>query len=152
MEIAMESIHSAIQNLSSIFPWIRRRSVNTLVKTVLPAVKHILAALDTLYAPVTIGGSVTRESSDAVMRYPFLIDALVKIGNDAFDDLRVALTHSNLNVRLSAITVLGRIDDPTVAGLIMPFLNSDNPTERATAVEGLGNTRSPRPIKGLWPR
>ena len=150
----MKDVNREIRNLSSIFPWIRKRALNNLVEIGHPAVKEIIAALDTRYAPIATQGFNSSkdnisEMDDALRRHPILLDALVKIGNPAITELESALRHSNLNVRVSAMAALGRIEHPSTVDLLLPFLDSHTPAERAWVLYALGNTRSPRVLKRI---
>jgi hypothetical protein len=52
----MRSISAQINDLNSLFPWIRNRAINSLVEIGLPAVKEIIVALDTRWAPIVTKG------------------------------------------------------------------------------------------------
>jgi HEAT repeat protein len=66
-------------------------------------------------------------------------DALVAIGLPAVKQLKAALHHPNLNVRLLAISALGRISDPSSVNSLIDVIQNSRSTERAWAVNALGN-------------
>jgi len=139
----MKSINGQINDLSSLFPWVHERAMNNLVKTGAPAVKEILLNLDTPYAPICINGISSNdpgwdECVDAVARWKKLLEVLVKIGTPALSDLEVALHHSNPNVRISAMHVVGKIGAASFIDLLLPFTRSKLVFERAWAVGALG--------------
>jgi HEAT repeat protein len=146
----MKDLSGQIKKLNSFLPWVRMGALNSLVEAGLPAVKAILAALDTPYAPIGIKSVSSNQSpefiaqADASGRWRWLVDALVNIGKPALPELENALHHANLNVRISAMHAIGRIGDPSAADLLLPFLQSEKPHERAWALGSLGYTRSPR--------
>ena len=143
----MKSISSQLRKLNSVFPWVRKGAQKNLIEIGLPAVKEIIAALDTRYAPIATEGfdSSTDSFSElngALRRYPLLLDALAKIGRPAMEELQQALGHPNLNVRVAAIEAIGRIAHPSSVDLLLPFLDSSKSEERQWAIYALGNTRS----------
>jgi HEAT repeat protein len=145
----MKNISDQISNLDSILPWVRKRAQNSLVEIGLPAVKEIIAALDTPWAPVlTKGFDSSKDSSSdlnsATKRYHLLRDVLVKIGEPAFPELENALHHPNLNVRYSAIIAIQLIGHPSIIDLLLPLLDSKENHERGLAVAELGKTDTPR--------
>jgi bilin biosynthesis protein len=139
----MKSISRQINDLSSVFPWVRERAINNLVNTGLPAVKEILLTLDTPYAPICIN-SVSSDDPDwdecalAVARWKKLLEVLVRIGTPALSELGDALRHSNPNARISAMHVIGKIGDPSFIDLVLPFTQSKLVYERAWSVGALG--------------
>ena len=143
----MESASNLITKVESGLPWVRKRALNNLVKLGSSAVKEIITALDTPYAPVLMRSiSSTRpeefnESNIARKIWPFLIDALVQIGKPALEELENSLNHPNPNVRISAMETIGKIGHPSAVDMLLPFLKSD---ERGWAIVALGFTRSPR--------
>src|SRR5215208_325759 len=145
----MKSIRSQIRNLSSIFPWVRKRSMSNLIEIGLPVVKEIVAALDTPWAPIVTQGwnSSTDSISElnrATKRYELLREVLSKIGAPAIAELENALHHPNLNVRFSAIEAILRIGHPSIADLLLPLLDSAEYHERGLAVAELGKIGSPK--------
>jgi HEAT repeat protein len=146
----MKDLSGQIKKLNSFLPWVRTGALNSLVEAGLPAVKAIIAALDTPYAPIGIKFVSSNQSpefmaeADALGRWPLLVDALVKIGKPALPELENALQHANLNVRISAMHAVGRIGDPSSVDLLLPFLQSEKSHERAWALGSLGYTRSPK--------
>jgi hypothetical protein len=139
----MKSINGQINSLNSLFPWIRKRAINSLVKTGLPAIKEVILTLDTPYAPICING-VSSDDPDwdeciqAVARWKRLLEVLVRIGPPALSELEVALQHNNPNVRISAMQVIGKIGEPSFIDLVLPFTQSKLVYERAWAVGTLG--------------
>jgi hypothetical protein len=139
----MKSISSQINDLSSLFPWVRERAINSLVNTGLPAVKEILLTLNTPYAPICING-ISSDDPDwdectlAVTRWKKLLEVLVRIGTPSLSELENALHHNNSNVRISAMHVIGKIGDPSSIDLILPFTQSKLVCERAWAIGALG--------------
>ena len=109
--------------------------------------KMIIAALDTHYVPISTEGTTSTwgifSTIFALMRYRFLLGILVKIGASAITELKTALHHQNLNVRVSAMTALGKIGHPSAVDLLLPFLDSGESAEREWAISALGVTRSP---------
>lgn len=139
----MKSISGQISDLSSLFPWVRKRAINSLVKTGVPAVKEIILTLDTPYAPICINGVSSNdadwdESIHAVNRWLRLLNVLVSIGTPALSELENALHHSNPNVRISAMHVIGKIGNPSFIDLLLPFTRSKLVYERAWSVGALG--------------
>ena len=139
----MKSISGQISGLNSLFPWIRKQAINSLVKTGMPAVKEIILILDTPYAPICINGISSNdpdwdESTQAVARWKKLLDVLVSIGTPALSELEDALHHSNPNVRISAMHVIGKIGNPSFIDLLLPFTHSTLVYERAWSVGALG--------------
>ncbi len=139
----MKSISGQISDLSSLFPWVRKRAINSLVKTGVPAVKEIILTLDTPYAPICINGVSSNdpdwdESIHAVNRWLKLLNVLVSIGTPALSELENALHHSNPNVRISAMHVIGKIGNPSFIDLLLPFTRSKLVYERAWSVGALG--------------
>jgi len=145
-EKKMKEIASQIEKLNSIFPWIRDRAFNKLVEIGLPAVEEIIIALDTRYAPIIKGfnskSDSTSELRGAMQRYPKLVDILVRIGKPAIEQLEAALHHSNLNVRVSAMSILGKIGEPSITESLSSFLDSSDHCEREYAIKALGDIRS----------
>ena len=143
----MKNISSQIKNLDSIFPWARNNAMKNLVEIGLLAIKEIIAALDTRYAPYNTHGydqDSLSEANRAQKRHPLLLDVIVKIGKPALPDLELALRHSNPNVRVSAMTAIARIAHPSAVDLLLPFLDSREYLERESAVYALASTRSSR--------
>ncbi len=139
----MKSIRGQISDLSSLFPWVRKRAINSLVKTGVPAAKEIILTLDTPYAPICINGVSSNdpdwdESIHAVNRWLKLLNVLVSIGTPALSELENALHHSNPNVRISAMHVIGKIGNPSFIDLLLPFTRSNLVFERAWSVGALG--------------
>jgi hypothetical protein len=144
----MKSISSQLRKLNSVFPWVRKGAQKNLIEIGLPAVKEIIAALDTRYAPIATEGFDSSidsfsELNGALRRYPLLLDALAKIGRPALEELQKAFGHPNLNVRVAAIEAMGRIAHPSSVDLLLPFLDSSKSEERQWAIYALGNMRSP---------
>jgi hypothetical protein len=139
----VKSISGQISDLSNLFPWVRYRAINDLVKTGAPAVKEIILTLDTPYAPICINGISSNdpdwdECVDAVARWKKLLDVLVRIGTPALSELEEALHHNNPNVRISAMHVIGKIGNPSFVDLLLPFTWSTLAYERAWSVGALG--------------
>lgn len=144
----MKTISGQINDLDSIFPWVRERALSNLVEIGSPAVKEIVAALDTRYAPVILDrlDSSTDSFSEPLRvakRIPRLLDVLVKIGQPAISELESALHHPNMNVRLLAMETIERIGHPALVDLFLPFVDSKEDYERGLAVGFLGKTRLP---------
>ena len=143
----MESASNLITKLESGLPWVRKRALNNLVKLGSSAVKEIIRALDTPYAPVLLKAiSSTRpeefnKSSIARKIWHLLIDVLVQIGKPALEELEKSLNHPNPNVRISAMETIGKIGHPSAVDTLLPFLESD---DRGWAIIALGFTRSPK--------
>ncbi len=138
-----EKHQQTISYLNSYFPWVRTRAINSLVKTGLPAVKEILLTLGTPYASICINGINSNdpdweESVHAVARWKKLLEVLVKIGTPALSELEGALHHSNPNVRISAMHVIGKIGNPSYIDLLLPFTQSKLVYERAWVTGALG--------------
>jgi HEAT repeat protein len=145
----MKSIRGQIRNVNSIFPWVRKRAMSSLVEIGVPAVKEIIIALDTPWAPiVTKGWNSTTDSiselNSATKRYELLREVLLKIGEPAIAELENALHHPNLNVRFSAMEAILRIGHPSIVDLLLPLLDSTEYHERGLAVAELGKTGTPR--------
>jgi HEAT repeat protein len=145
----MKSIRSQVRSLNSIFPWVRKRAMSNLIEIGLPAVKEIVTALDTPWAPIVTQGwnSSTDSISElnrATRRYELLREVLLKIGAPAIAELENALHHPNLNVRFSAIEAILRIGHPSIADLLLPLLDSTEYHERGLAVAELGKIGSPK--------
>jgi len=145
----MKNISGQISNLNSIFPWVRKRAQNSLVEIGLPAVKEIIVALDTRWAPVITKGFDSSKDSlsefnNATKRYHLLRDVIVNIGDPAIPDLENALHHPNLNVRYSAIIAIKLIGHPSMVDLLLPLLDSTEVHERGLAVAELRKTDTPR--------
>ena len=139
----MKSISSQIRGLNSLFPWVRKRAINSLVKMGLPAVKEIILTLDTPYVPICINGVSSNdpdwdECVHAVASWKKLLGVLVTIGTPALSELGDALHHSNPNIRISAMHVIGKIGNPSFIDLLLPFTQSKLVYERAWAVGALG--------------
>jgi HEAT repeat protein len=66
------------------------------------------------------------------------LDVLVSIGTPALSELEDALHHSNPNVRISAMHVIGKIGNPSFIDLLLPFTRSTLVYERAWSVGALG--------------
>jgi HEAT repeat protein len=145
----MRSISAQINDLNSLFPWIRNRAINSLVEIGLPAVKEIVVALDTRWAPIVTKGFDSSKDSfseinSATKRYLLLRDVLVKIGEPALAELENALHHSNLNVRYSAMEAIIRIGHPSIVDLLLPLVDSTEDNERGLAIAELGTIGTPR--------
>jgi HEAT repeat protein len=145
----MKTIGGQIGNLNSPFPWVRKRATSSLVEIGEPAVKEIITALDTPWAPiVTKGGNSSTDSmselNSATKRYELLREVLLKIGEPAIAELENALHHPNLNVRFSAIEAILRIGHPSIVDLLLPLLDSTEYHERGLAVAELGKIGAPR--------
>jgi hypothetical protein len=139
----MKGISSQINDLNSLFPWVCKRATNSLVETGLPAVREIILSLDTPYAPICINGVSSNdpdwdECIHAVNRWHKLLDVLVRIGTPGLAELETALHHSNPNVRISAMRVIGKIGNPAFIDLLLPFTQSKLVYERAWSVGALG--------------
>jgi HEAT repeat protein len=153
----MDRISDLITKLDSGFPWVRNRALNNLVEAGLPAVKEIVVALDTPFMPICINEVSSsnqaefRALSDAIERWPVLVDVLVKIGEPGLPELQNALHHSNPNVCITAMHAIGRIGHPSAVDLLLPYLQSKKPYERAWALGALGQTHSPRVFEILVP-
>jgi HEAT repeat protein len=152
----MKSVSRQINSLDSIFPWIRERAANNLVEIGVPAVKEIVAALDTRYAPVILDGLDSSQDSFSeplrvAERISRLLDVLVKIGKPAIPELEDALHHPNMNVRLLAMETIDRIGHPAIIDLLFPFLKSKEYHERGLAVGFLGTTHSPKVLERIIP-
>jgi HEAT repeat protein len=150
----MKSVSSQINSLDSIFPWVRERAMNNLVEIGVPAVKEIVAALDTRYAPVILDRLDSSQDSFSeplriAKRIPRLLDVLVKIGKPAIPELEEALYHPNMNVRLLAMETIERIGYPSIVDLFFPFLKSKEYYERGLAVGFLGKTHSPKVLEQI---
>ncbi len=141
--VSMKSISGQISDLSSLFPWVRERAINNLVNNGLPAVKEIILTLDTPYAPICINGVSSNdpdwnESIHAGNRWKKLLEVLVRIGTPALPELEAALHHSNPNVCISAMHVIGKIGNPSFIDLLLPFTRSNLVYERTWAIGALG--------------
>ena len=150
----MKSISGQICALNSLFPWVRKQAINSLVKTGLPAVNEIILTLDTPYAPICINGVNNSdpewdECVAAVARWNKLLDVLVRIGTPALSDLENALHQSNPNVRISAMHVIGKIGNPSFIDLLLPFTRSKLDYERAWAIGALGYAGSSKYYESL---
>src|SRR5215208_5836662 len=161
----MKSIRSQIRNLSSIFPWVRKRSMSNLIEIGLPVVKEIVAALDTPWAPIVTQG--WNSSTDSILefnratkRYELLREVLLKIGAPAIAELENALHHPNLNVRFSAMEAILRIGHPSIADLgkigspkgfdrIVAALDDESSYVRKIAIIALGNLGNPSVLPKL---
>ncbi|RPJ23405.1 MAG: HEAT repeat domain-containing protein [Chloroflexi bacterium] len=67
-----------------------------------------------------------------------LTEVLVHIGPTAIERAKSALHHNNQNIRVSAISALGRIGDSSVVGSLIPFIDSTNLEEQTSAITSLG--------------
>jgi HEAT repeat protein len=145
----MENISNLITKLDSGLPWIRKRAQKRIIEIGLPAVNEIIAALDTRFAPIAIGGFKSgkdgySELNSALRRYPLLVDALVKIGKPALAELENALEHPNPNVRICVLRAIGNIGHPSAVDIILPYLEAAESYESGWAIVSLGCTRSPK--------
>lgn len=123
-----------------LFPWVRTGAINNLVRNDSQGVKTIVAALDLLPYYETNGGFIVTQA-DFVGILNMLIKALADIGRSSIDKLKDALQHPNLNVRKSALSALGEINNPSAIDLLVRLIDSPNLEERMSAIEALGKLR-----------
>jgi hypothetical protein len=142
-----------VDDLDSIFPWVRPAAINRLVKNDTKGVETIMAVLDVPYYRSRIEGFVLTqpdfEGTIVFELYPFLIKALSEIGRSSVGKLKGALQHPNLNVRLSAMAALGETKNPAAVRLLAPFLDSTDEEERMSAIVALGELHASSAVEKI---
>jgi HEAT repeat protein len=143
---SLKDAEKLIGDLDSLFPWVRIGAINNLVKNDSQGVRTIITALDLLpYYESFPGGYVVLQPDFADILHnvhPVLIKALARIGRSSVEKLNDALQHPNLNVRLSAISALGKINDPLAVELLVQLADSPDLGERRSAIAALGELRA----------
>ncbi len=132
----------------SLLPWVRIGAINNLVRTDSRGVKTIIAALDLLPYYECRGGYIVTQG-DFVSIHHILVNALAELGRSSVDKLNEALQHPHLNVRMAAISALGKINSPSAVELLVRFVDSPNVEERMNAVEALGKLRATSAIERI---
>ena len=142
-----------VDDLDSIFPWVRPAAINKLVKNDTKGVETIVTVLDVPYYRSRIEGFVLTqpdfEGTIIFELYPFLIKALSEIGRSSVGKLKSALQHPNLNVRLSAMAALGASKDLAAVRLLAPFLDSTEVEERMSAIVALGELNATSAVEEI---
>ena len=145
----MMDVEKLIIGLNGFSPWDRPLAIKKVEKMGSRGVDVVLAALDMPYCWTWMRGFEVSSRDFAetcgdyfVNAHQFLVGLLVKLGLVHYEKLKGNLNHPNLNVRLSIISSMGKISNPSAIELLIPFVDSVNTDEKIGAIISLGELRA----------
>ena len=145
----MMDVEKLMIGLNGFSPWDRPLAIKKVEKMGSRGMDVVLAALDMPYCWTWMRGFDVSSQDFAeacggyfVNAHQFLVGLLVKLGLTHYEKLKDNLNHPNLNIRLSIISAMGKIDNPSAIELLVPFLDSTNADEKIGAIISLGELRA----------